>query len=153
MTSTPWARRSAPARAPLGGACSVRLAKLEQTRIASMSERDGCDGMACWLQWPWPCPQWPGCSSALLQRCSSAKAAGADASGGILARAPAALLAAAHVFWKEPLSAVPSLASPHCRHPQPDRAITVAVTDSAPSAGRCFAEQRSFTLARHPLQR
>lgn len=30
---------------PLGGECSVRLAKLEQRRIASMSEGDG-------VQWP-----------------------------------------------------------------------------------------------------
>jgi hypothetical protein len=82
--------------------------------------------MACWPQWP----QWPGCSSALLLRCSSAKAAGADASGGALARAPATPLAAAHVFWKEPLSAVPSLATLSA---QPDSAITVAVTDSAPA--------------------
>lgn len=59
-------------QAPLGGACAVRLAKLEQTRIASMSERDG-------LRWH---------AGRLLQRCSSAKAAGADASGVFLAPAP-----------------------------------------------------------------
>ncbi|KAF3036968.1 hypothetical protein E8E12_008038 [Didymella heteroderae] len=84
--------------------CSVRLAKLEQRRIASMSEGDGARGP---LQ-----PVREACLTGRpLRAGAGAKAAGADASSGALAPVATQPLAAADVFWKEPLSTVPSFAT------------------------------------------
>lgn len=96
---------------PLGGECSVRLAKLEQTRVGSMSECDGC----CSL-----CARHAG---SIHRPSTSAKAAGAAASS---ATAPALIGCRACLLEGTPVD--PSF----FRHAQPDSAITVAVTDSAP---------------------
>lgn len=92
---------------PLGGECSVRLAKLEQRRIASMSEGDG-------VRWPLQPVREAGAGMlgrGPLRAGAGAKAAGADASSAALAPRASYSLAASAIFWKEPLSAIPSLAT------------------------------------------
>lgn len=113
---------------PLGGACSVRLAKLEQTRIASMTEGLQPVREAC-------------AAGGLSGRPSSAKAAGADASSADLASLSVLSLAGSLVFWKEPPSTLASFAT--LRQTVPSQSL---LQTAPPSATRLLPAQPGVSL-------